>query len=151
MRLGLEGARPPGLRVGWLTVTDPDLYERLRDAKFHTAIACSGVDEFLAARVLSRAGEILAPRAKFLAGQLAALREWAAANGVAMVEPDGGPLCCLKVQDRSFYQRLHDLEVRVAPGSWFGEEDSVFRLGFGHLSADDFSAALDRLSRALRP
>ncbi|BAL88594.1 putative aminotransferase [Actinoplanes missouriensis 431] len=141
----------PGLRVGWLTVTDPDLYERLRDAKFHTAIACSGVDEFLAARVLSRAGEILAPRAKFLAGQLAALREWAAANGVAMVEPDGGPLCCLKVQDRSFYQRLHDLEVRVAPGSWFGEEDSVFRLGFGHLSADDFSAALDRLSRALRP
>src|SRR5215469_1919831 len=50
----------PGLRLGWLTVTDPDLYARLRNAKFLTTVACSGADELLATRVLRRRGEILA-------------------------------------------------------------------------------------------
>lgn len=44
---------------------------------------------------------------------------------------------------------LAELETRVAPGSWFGEHDRVFRLDFGHLSTEDFTAALDRLAEAL--
>ncbi|MEU4695209.1 pyridoxal phosphate-dependent aminotransferase [Actinoplanes sp. NPDC023714] len=139
----------PGLRLGWLTVTDPDLYDRLREAKFNTTIACSTVDEFLATRVLERAPEILAERAKLLRDRLGELRSWASAAGVEMVVPDGGPLCCLRAPDTSFYRRLEKLEVRVAPGSWFGEDDRVFRLGFGHLPAEEFRAALDRLGSAL--
>ncbi|MBX6356796.1 MAG: hypothetical protein IRZ05_13185 [Micromonosporaceae bacterium] len=34
--------------------------------------------------------------------------------------------------------------IAVAPGSWLGEDDRVFRLGFGHLGVDDFVEALDR-------
>jgi aspartate/methionine/tyrosine aminotransferase len=45
----------PGLRLGWLTTTDTELYERLRNAKFVTAIACSAVDEFLAAQLAAPA------------------------------------------------------------------------------------------------
>ncbi|MEU4426171.1 pyridoxal phosphate-dependent aminotransferase [Actinoplanes sp. NPDC024001] len=144
----------PGLRLGWLTVTDPALYERLREAKFVTTIACSAVDEFLATRVLQRRDEILAPRAKFLGEQWGELRRWAADQPVDLVVPHGGPLCCVRLRPdvdvAAFYTRLASLQTRVAPGSWFGEDDRVFRLGFGHLPAGEFTAALDRLAEALR-
>lgn len=142
----------PGLRVGWLTTTDAELYERLREAKFATTIACSTVDELLAGQVLRRRTEILAPRAKRLGEALAELLDWARDQPVEIVRPDGGAICCLRLPtDRyeAFYARLAELETRVAPGSWFGEHDRVFRLGFGHLPAQDFTAALDRLAEAL--
>lgn len=74
-----------------------------------------------------------------------------------IVRPDGGAMCCLRLPaDRfsddavtAFYARLAEHETRVAPGSWFGEDDRVFRLGFGHLPIEDFSTALDRLGDAL--
>jgi aspartate/methionine/tyrosine aminotransferase len=147
----------PGLRIGWLTTTDAGLYERLREAKFNTTIACSTVDEFLAARVLRQRADILAPRAKRLGQALAELMDWAHDQPVEVVRPDGGAICCLRLpEDRfdddavaAFYARLAELETRVAPGSWFGEHDRVFRLGFGHPPANDFTAALDRLAAAL--
>jgi aspartate/methionine/tyrosine aminotransferase len=147
----------PGLRLGWLTTTDADLYERLRAAKFNTTIACPALEEFLAVRALRRSAEILAPRAKRLEQGLAELLDWAQGQPVDIVPPDGGAMCGVRLPaDRfsdeavaDFYARLTELDTRVAPGSWFGEHDRVFRLGFGHLPADDFTAALDRLAHAL--
>ncbi|ROT27087.1 pyridoxal phosphate-dependent aminotransferase [Micromonospora sp. HM5-17] len=148
----------PGLRLGWLTTTDAELYEQLRAAKFHSTIACSTVDEFLAAQVLRQQAEILTARARRLGQALDELLRWAREQPVEIVPPDGGAMCCLRLpaalfSDHAvagFYARLAEREVRVAPGSWFGEADRVFRLGFGHLPANDFSAALDRLADALR-
>jgi len=147
----------PGLRLGWLTTTDAELYERLRTAKFVTTIACSTVDEFLAAQVLRRRTQILAPRARRLRYALDELLRWVKEQPVEIVVPDGGALCCLRLPaDRfsedavaTFYARLAERDARVARGSWFGEHDRVFRLGFGHLAADDFTAALDRLADAV--
>jgi len=147
----------PGLRIGWLTTTDADLYERLREAKFVSAIACATVDEFLGARVLQRADEVLAPRARLLRRALDELLGWTRDQPVEIVRPDGGAICCLRLPtDRfsadavgEFYARLGKLDARVAPGSWFGAEDRVFRLGFGYLPPAEFSAALDRLGDAL--
>ncbi len=42
----------PGLRVGWLTVRDAGLRERLTIAKMNTVISCSPLDETLAAVVI---------------------------------------------------------------------------------------------------
>ena len=147
----------PGLRLGWLTSTDPALYERLRIAKFATTIACSAADEFLAGQLLSRRAEILAPRATRLARALGELEDWARDRPVELVRPDGGALCCLRLPLASvpddavaaFYARLAARDTRVAPGSWFGEQDRVFRLGFGHLPPADFTEALARLADAL--
>lgn len=147
----------PGLRLGWLTTTDAGLYERLREAKFVTTIACSGVDEFLAVRVLRQRTEILAPRAKRLREALDELLHWTREQPIEIVPPDGGALCCLRLPTdrfsdeavRTFYGRLAERDTRVAPGSWFGEHDRVFRLGFGHLPPGDFTAALQRLADAL--
>lgn len=148
----------PGLRVGWLATTNAGLYEQLRDAKFLTTIACSTVDEFLAVRVLRRRGDILGTRSALLRDRLDEVARWVKDQPVEMVTPDGGPICCLRLPaDRypdddavaAFYARLAERDTRVAPGSWFGERDRVFRLGFGHLSPTDFTAALDRVADAL--
>jgi aspartate/methionine/tyrosine aminotransferase len=147
----------PGLRLGWLTTTNHDLYEQLREAKFLTTIACSTIDEFLAVRVIQRRREILAPRAERLRQALDELLRWTRDQPVEIVLPDGGAMCCLRLPAdgfsgdavTAFYARLAERETRVAPGSWFGEDDRVFRLGFGHLPIEDFSTALDRLGDAL--
>ncbi|WP_243866628.1 pyridoxal phosphate-dependent aminotransferase [Actinophytocola oryzae] len=143
----------PGLRIGWLTTTDAGLYERLRQAKFHTTIACPTAEEFLAAQVLRRRTDILATRARRLAEALTELLDWTRTVPVEIVRPDGGALCCLRLPaDRgtdAFYARLARNGTRVAPGSWFGEQDRVFRLGFGHLPVEDFTTALDRLGDAI--
>lgn len=147
----------PALRLGWLTTTDAGLYERLRAAKFSSTISCSTVDEMLALAVLRQQSAILASRAERLRHALDELERWVVDRPVDHVRPDGGALCCLRLgPDRTtpesvadFYARLAEREVRVAPGSWFGESDRVFRLGFGHLDAAVFTAALDRLSDAL--
>lgn len=147
----------PGLRLGWLVTNDPALYERLRNAKFLTTIACSVTDEHLGAQALRHRAEILAPRARMLRAALDELTGWSADQPVDLVRPDGGALCCLRLRPdrfpddavRTFYRRLAELDTRVAPGSWFGEHDRVFRLGFGHLDARDFAEALGRLGDAL--
>lgn len=147
----------PGLRLGWLTTTDPELYERLRNAKFLTTIACSTLDETLAAAVLRRSATILAPRAARLDRALNELMAWAADQPVDVVRPDGGAVCCVRLRNHvyadtavsAFYGHLGDEGVRVARGSWFGADDRMFRLGFGHLDPDDFTEALARLGTAL--
>lgn len=143
----------PGLRIGWLTTADTGLYERLRQAKFQSTIACSTVDEFLAAQVLRRRDDILAARAKRLDEALTELLTWTRDQPVEIVRPDGGALCCLRLPEGldtdAFHARLAANGARVARGSWFGEHDRVFRLGFGHLPTADFTAALDRLADAL--
>src|SRR5215472_5263592 len=110
----------PGLRLGWLTVTDPDLYARLRNAKFLTTVACSGADELLATRVLRRRGEILAGRAARLGRALAELEAWLPGQPVEWVRPDGGAMCCLRLRPgeftdaavAGFHARLAGYDVR---------------------------------------
>lgn len=147
----------PGLRIGWLTTMDTELYERLRGAKFLSTVSCPAPDEYLAAEVLRRSTEILAPRAAMLADALEQVRQWAADRPVELINPDGGAMCCVRLRvDEfpdadvpAFYDRLAERDTRVAPGSWFGEDDRVFRLGFGHLPVDDLTVALDRLGDAI--
>lgn len=147
----------PGLRIGWLTATDPALYRRLSNAKSLSMGSCSTLDEALAAAVLRRRGEILPPRAQRLGAALDELERWVSNHPVAFVRPDAGAVCCLRLDPdvvadaavAAFYQALADRDVRVAPGGWFGEDDRVFRVGFGRLAPADFTEALSRVSDAL--
>jgi aspartate/methionine/tyrosine aminotransferase len=147
----------PGLRLGWLTATDQALYERLRNAKMLATIACSTLDETLATAVLHQSATILAPRATRLDRALSELMSWATDQPIEVVRPDGGAICCVRLRHDiyddatipTFYRHLSDQDVRVAPGSWFGADDRVFRIGFGHLAPADLTEALDRLAVAL--
>ena len=149
----------PGLRLGWAITRDAALKEQLVVGKFNTVVSCSTLDEALGLRVLERREAIVGERRRRLAEGLALTESWVRKNeaSVEWVRPGAGALCCVRLKpsvfdagagDR-FYARLAREGVRVASGSWFGDEARVFRLGFGLLPAAELEVALARLSAAL--
>lgn len=150
----------PGLRIGWLTVHDAELYERLRLARFNSAVSCGTLDEVLAARVLQRAEPILAPRRVLLANAVAIVEDWLAEQGGELhwVRPDAGAFCCVQLDPEAFpaarvqrfYAELSERRTVVAPGEWFGDDARVFRLGFGYLPLDELRAGLEMITQAVR-
>lgn len=149
----------PGLRAGWLTVLDTALHQRLTVAKAHLVLSGSVLDEALAAALLARKKEVLGPRRRLLACNLAAVAAWcrSEAHRLEWVPPQAGALCCARLRPEVFAARavarlwasLPEHGVRLGRGTWFGEEARVFRLGFGHLSPAELGPALQALSRAM--
>ena len=80
------------------------------------------------------------------------------AGQVDWVRPDAGALCCVRLNPAvfddaavtRFYDGLARHDVRVAPGTWFGDEQRVFRLGFGFMPMADLEAGLAALTSTLR-
>jgi aspartate/methionine/tyrosine aminotransferase len=149
----------PGLRVGWLTVCDPELLERLTVAKMNMVLSGSPLNETLAAAILQNRKEILSTRRELLAKGRSIVENWVnSQNGlVDWVRPDGGALCCLRlnpdVLDKAgverFWAALPAGELQVGNGAWFGETSAVFCLGFGYLPIEALPIALDALAAAI--
>ena len=149
----------PGLRTGWLTVPDAELRSRIAVARMNIVLSGSVVDEALAAVLLRDKETVLGPRRPLLAGALQELAEWCEGERrrIDWVRPDAGALSCLRLSadafDQAAVERFWDLlpghDVQLAPGTWFGEDPRVFRLGFGYLPPDKFGPALAALSAAL--
>jgi DNA-binding transcriptional MocR family regulator len=128
--------------------------------KFNTVISCSPLDEALALRLLASSAGLMSQRRRHLAEALSATAHWVEANGelVDWVAPEAGAICCLRLKPGvfdepaigRFYAALAGEGLRVAKGSWFGEEDRIFRLGFGLLPIAELRAGLAGLGRALR-
>jgi len=57
-------------------VPDGRLREQLRLAKFNSSICCGVLDEFLAARLLSQAGQLLASRGELMARARTTVGDW---------------------------------------------------------------------------
>lgn len=47
-----------------------------------------------------------------------------------------------------FWEQLPENEIQLAPGTWFGEQQRVFRVGFSHLPLVGLKEALLALSKA---
>jgi aspartate/methionine/tyrosine aminotransferase len=149
----------PGLRVGWLTIRDPELRERLQTAKMNLVISGSPLDETLAAAVLKHREKILSVRRGLLMDGLSQVAGWIDRQKglIEWVRPDGGALCCLRLNpdvfDKArigrFWSALPEAELQIGDGAWFGESSPVLRLGFGYLPIDVLPAALAALSHAL--
>jgi len=149
----------PGLRVGWLTVPDADLRSRLLVAKMNTVISGSVLDEALAAALLRHRDRVLAPRRRLLAEALMKLTAWCKAESqrIEWIRPQGGALCCLRLRadqfDGAAVSRFWDMlpryDLQLASGTWFGESDRVFRLGFGYLPPESLGPALSVLSTVM--
>jgi aspartate/methionine/tyrosine aminotransferase len=149
----------PGLRIGWVITRDPELREQLTLGKFNTVVSCSPLDEALAVRVLQRNAALLAARRRHFAAALAVLEAWVKRNAgqVEWVRPNAGSICCIRLKPSArvssvaedFLTELERHGVRIANGTWFGDEDGVFRLGFGLLAPDVLERALDAMTSAL--
>lgn len=150
----------PGLRIGWAITRDAGLREQLVIGKFNTVISCSRVDEALARAVLAQRDRIIADRRRHLAEGRARVADWVRENAglVDWVRPDAGALCCVRLKPAAFdgaavgrfHEALAHHGVRIASGTWFGEEARIFRLGFGLLPLPDLEAALRGLTTAVR-
>jgi aspartate/methionine/tyrosine aminotransferase len=146
----------PGLRVGWLTVPDFHLRERLTVAKMNMVISGSALDETLAAAVIENRETVLSARRTLLANALSQVANWVAdqQGQIEWVKPDSGALCCLRLSPtafddqavRRFWAALPGAELQIGGGSWFGEASSVLRLGFGYLPLAVLPSALEALS-----
>jgi DNA-binding transcriptional MocR family regulator len=76
---------------------------------------------------------------------------------IEWVKPDGGALCCLRLNPdvfgkprvERFWSALPEAELQIGDGAWFGESSAVLRLGFGYLPIDVLPAALTALSNAV--
>jgi aspartate/methionine/tyrosine aminotransferase len=150
----------PGLRVGWLTVPDRELRERLTVAKMNVVISGSPLDETLAAVILDNREKILSARRSLLATGLSKVATWVdnQKGSVDWVKPDAGALCCVRLNpdvfDEAgvgrFWSALPRSELQIGDGVWFGESSAVLRLGFGYLPIDVLPVALDALSAAIK-
>lgn len=150
----------PGLRLGWAITRDPALREQVVLGKFNTVISCSPICEALALEVFEQRDRIMAQRRWSLAEGLARTAEWVLENKefVDWVQPDAGAICCVRLKPpvfddvavSRFYDTLASKGVRVANGTWFGDEARIFRLGFGLLSMPDLHVALNVLTAALK-
>lgn len=149
----------PGLRVGWLTVQDAGLRDRLTTAKMNIVISGSPLDETLAAAVLDNRDMILSQRRSLLAAGLSRVATWVDGQKgrVDWIKPDGGALCCLRLNtnvfdaaavDR-FWSALPEADLQIGDGAWFGDSSAILRLGFGYLPIDVLPSALDALSKAI--
>src|SRR5215470_7526209 len=113
----------PGLRVGWLTVPDPRLREQLRLAKFNSSVCCGVLDEFLAARLMSRADQLLGSRGALMARARAVVERWIGEQEgrLRWLRPEAGAFCCAQLNPdifgpadvRRFYDRLGDRRTVV--------------------------------------
>ncbi len=149
----------PGLRTGWLTVADAGLRSRLVVAKMNTVISGSVLDETLATVLLQHREQVLAPRRKLLGRALDQLSAWCESERerVEWVRPDAGALCCLRLRAHAydpaavarFWELLPRHDLQLACGTWFGESDRAFRLGFGYLPPERLGPALAALSASL--
>ncbi len=149
----------PGLRTGWLTVPDDSLRERLAVAKMNTVISGSVLDEALAFALLRNDDAVLGPRRELLAQALDEVASWQARERQRLdwVRPDAGALCCMRLSPSAFddtavdrfWAALPHHDLQLAPGSWFGETNRVFRLGFGCLAFDQLRHGLQALSETM--
>jgi aspartate/methionine/tyrosine aminotransferase len=150
----------PGLRLGWVVTRDRELRQQLVLGKFNTVISCSAVDEALALRLLAQSERIIAERRRHLAAGLVETENWISRHGdlVEWVRPDAGALCCVRLKPSTYndaavaesYRALDRAGIRVANGTWFGEESRIFRLGFGFLALPDLRLALEALGSVLK-
>jgi len=149
----------PGLRVGWLTVPDPGLYEQLRLAKFNSSVACGTIDEFLATKVLAQAEQVLAVRGAVLAESRGIVERWIKAHTGRLhwLRPQAGAFCCMQLDPGSFgpagidrfHAHLAGQRTQIAAGPWFGDSAHIIRLGLGYEPADQLELGLDVVSAAL--
>ena len=150
----------PGLRLGWITCSEPELLAHLKVGKGKTAISGSVLDERLGARILANAEAILRDRNGRLGVALAAAEDWVARNAelIEWVRPDAGGMCCVRLRSSAyddarverFYRLAAARQINLAAGDRFLDQRRVFRLGFGALPIATFERALDALEDTCR-
>ncbi|KYK30928.1 MAG: hypothetical protein AYK23_04275 [Candidatus Proteinoplasmatales archaeon SG8-5] len=144
-----------GVRTGWV-IAPEDVAEKCQLAKSHTTAASSGLGEWLNAKALSKARDVLLDRFKTVAKRNRSIvKDWVESNPdlVEWVAPDGGVICFPRykgdLSSEELCRRLLDEQgILVIPGLYSGLEGH-FRLSYQQ-PEEELRAALDSLGKGLR-
>jgi aspartate/methionine/tyrosine aminotransferase len=143
----------PGTRLGWLTVRDPKLRERIIDARSYFTISGSPVMEAIATQALLHRDVVLGRLQKAATANLLLLSEVMerAAHKIGWVKPEGGTLAFPWFRDgrdsRPFCEAVARAGVLIVPGDCYGMPDH-FRIGIG-AQESDYAEALAIFERVL--
>ena len=117
--------------------------------------------QFLAARLLSRADQLLRSRGALMADARATVGHWVGEQDgrLQWLRPEAGAFCCARLNPdtfgplgvRGFYDRLAERRTVVAPGPWFGDSAHVMRIGLAYETGGQLEKGLEVISDALRP
>ncbi|KAM3554163.1 hypothetical protein MY1884_006284 [Beauveria asiatica] len=149
----------PGIRMGWLSTTNAALQEAFLAAKEQISISGSVLDELVAEQILSRRSELLSATIADLQRRRDRVAAWVAEESewVEWVRPEAGAMCFVKFNKEphggieAFYTRLlAEYGTYVGRGTWFGAQDTYFRLGYGWPTWDHLDTGLGLLSKAIR-
>lgn len=149
----------PGIRMGWLATTNPALQEKFLAAKEQISISGSVLDELVAEQILTRRHQLLSSTIADLLRRRDRVAAWVAEESewLEWVRPEAGAMCFIKFKKEphggvdAFYTRLLErYGTYVGRGTWFGTQDTYFRLGYGWPTWEHLDAGLRLLSEALR-
>jgi len=148
----------PGIRIGWLITTNPQLGEVFLAAKEQISICGSVIDEWIAEQVLERREEILGRTLTEMRTRRELVADWMQSEPLLeWVRPTGGVVCFPRIRREpaggtaEFYRRLLDTHgTYVGPGHWFEMPDRYFRIGYGWTHRDELKEGLAAISSALR-
>jgi aspartate/methionine/tyrosine aminotransferase len=148
----------PGLRLGWLVCSDPELAELFLAAKEQITICGCVIHEWIAEQILLKREPILEKTLAEMRLRLRLVGEWIEGEPLLeWVKPAGGVVCLPRMKaeppggTEGFYRRLlEEHGTYVGPGHWFELPDTCFRLGYGWPTRSELEAGLAGISRALR-
>ena len=147
----------PGIRIGWIICSNPELQQLFLAAKEQIFICNSVLDEEIARRCLCRRGELLPEIERRVSENFEAVKAWIEKHrSLEWVEPEGGVVCLPRIREEStvnvenFYAILQNkYRTSVGPGHWFEMSDRYFRLGYGWERKDKLVSGLRNISSAL--
>jgi aspartate/methionine/tyrosine aminotransferase len=139
----------PGLRIGWITTRNKDLFHKLAAFKDYTTICNSAPSEFLATLALKHYDTIVERNLRIIRENLKILNLFFK-NHTGLFdwyEPQAGPIAFpgyLGESVADFCKELvQDTGVLLLPGTLYGDEHNCFRLGFGRANMADCVARLE--------
>ncbi|MBV7255302.1 aminotransferase class I/II-fold pyridoxal phosphate-dependent enzyme [Pacificimonas sp. WHA3] len=147
----------PGIRIGWIINSDPDLMHVFLCAKEQISICGSVIDEEVAYQAYSAREKWIPENNRRIDTALAHVRDWVTQeDAVEWIEPVGGCVCFPRIAPNAgidieiFYRKLNqDHGTYVGPGSWFEMPRNYFRIGFAWPGLDELDGGLENISSAI--
>jgi aspartate/methionine/tyrosine aminotransferase len=144
----------PGLRLGWLVCTDPELKELLLAAKEQIHISTSVLDEEIAWRYLKDRDRHLKRIKGLIDQRFACLCNFMEGQSdLEWVKPEGGVIAFPRLREDIDVDRFYDLlnneyGTFVGPGHWFEMDRRNMRVGYGWPEIAELERGLDNISKA---
>lgn len=139
-----------GIRTGWITTHDRELYRRLVSLKDYTTICSAAPSEVLALIGLRNRERVLARSMEIIRSNLALLDEFMTRHEDTFdwVRPHAGSVCFPQLAGGDIDRFAADLVeaegVLLLPASQFGYSGNHFRLGYGRVDMPEALARLDQ-------